>query len=704
MKKYILLFVFFIILLSSSLYAVEKGLEKDKELWNFDSADIETVVKRVSEETGKNFVLDPRVQGKVTIISQHALNPKEVYEVFLSVLRILGFKAIDADNVIKIIPQEGANNDNGSVTNKISRNNDEQIIKVISLKYVSATEMLAMVREMIPRTSHMFALTATNSIIIADTQSNILKIEKIVQQIDTNVSQTVEVISLHHASASDVVTTLTNLLRDKGGSKTSPIAFAPDDRTNSILVSGGSKELRRYTASVIRKLDSKSNNNANSEVIYLQYVQARDIAPIVAAYLEEALRTSDEAKTQKEGKETAASAIATASSAPPTIGFNPNHLRALQENSITGGAQGTLFADNEKQAQSGIVNRFVQWEQSTNAIIVKAPPTIMRALKSVIAKLDIKRPQVLIEVIIAEVNLDRVEEFGVEWNASPDASVKFATRFFPQTGIIGSLNGALPSSLALGGMTVGVFRHGDLRAIAKLLSTNASANLLSTPTLVTLDNQTALIKVGEKVPFAIGQTNNQDTNGNPFTSYDREEVGLSLTIKPQIVNNGEIRLQIENILSNVIPDSANIGTGGNPRTSERTVVTNVLVQDGKILVLGGLIQDAWQEVKSQVPFLGSVPGVGELFKRTNKQLVKKNLMIFLRPTIICDDIKGVRLSTSKYDQTRLAELESYDVLHHPFIDEPVTAPVLAEEDYYPREAPLNPMNQIEVVLPPPFQN
>ncbi len=700
--------VFVLILFSHCVFAVEKN----KEIWNFENADIQTVVKRVSEATGKNFILDPRVQGQVTIISQHPLTPDEIYQTFLSVLRVHGFQAIESNNVVKIIPQDSANNDTGNVVTKVGNNSDQQIVKVIPLKFVSPMEMVTSIREMIPRTSHIVALNATNHILIADTQSNILKVEKIIHQVDTPQSQMVDIIPVRHASAPELVTTLTALLRDKGVAKTSPVSLGADERTNNLLVSGGTQEVREYIRLVVNKLDSPSDNNADSEVIYLKYVQASNIAPIVAAYLEESLHSNKEEKVRAAGKDSQAStAIATATASNPTQGGGfPNHLRALKENSDTGGQQGSLFTDNENKPQSGIINRFVQWEETTNSIIVKAPPTIMRSIKSIVAKLDIRRPQVIIEVVIAEVSLDRLEEYGVEWDVSPNASIKFGTRFpglntnvdGTSGGIVGGLAGGVVQELGAG-LTVGIFRHGSLRALVKMLASDASANVLSTPTLVTLDNQTALIKVGQKVPFAIGQTNNQNTGGNPFTSFDREEVGLSLTIKPQIINNQEIKLQIENILSNIIPNSANNNSGGNPTTSERTIVTNVLVNEGKILVLGGLIQDEWRDIKSQVPFLGRIPWIGNLFKSESKELVKKNLMIFLRPKIIHDDVKGVRISTSKYEQTRRAQLDSYDVLDQYFVDEPITPEPLSEDDYYPKAKPKSKQVAMDVILPSPFE-
>lgn len=689
------------LLLASSVFALQA--QEDKLLWNFDNADIQTVIKQVAEQTGKNFIIDPRVQGKVTVISQQPLNPDGAYEVLLSVLRVHGFEAVETEDAIKIIPQDSANNDAGDVVTRNIRDNDQQVIRIFPLKFLPSTEVVPSIKQLIPRTSNVVAIESTNQLIVSDTASNILKVEKVLKQLDNNQSQMVRMIHLNHASADEVVSILVPLLRERTGSRSIPIFFAADTRTNSILVSGGSPEQREYIEGVIHQLDAPSASNANSEVIYLKYVDASSIAPIIAAFLEEALQTSKEEEVRSVVKEKTTQSTMSASSAETSTSssFPAAHLQALRNYQETEGRQGALFEENEKKPQSGIVNRFVQWEESVNALIVKAPPAIMPAIKSIIAKLDIRRPQVIIEVVIAEINLDRLEEYGVEWDVSPNASIKYGTRFFTNNGIVGGFAGGAVSQLGEG-LSVGVFRHGNLRALIRMLATDTSANILSTPTLVTLDNKTALIKVGEKVPFAVGQTNNDNTGGNPFTSFDREEVGLSLTIKPQIINRHEIKLQIENILSNIVANSANANTGGNPTTSERTIITNVLVNEGKILVLGGLIQDSWQEVKTKVPFIGSIPFAGELFKRNKKELVKKNLMIFLRPKIIHDDTRGIRISTSKYEQMRNAELESYDVLNHPLVNEPVTLDPLAKNDYY-KGKPYPEYERTEVILPPPFE-
>lgn len=694
---------------------VLSSAEKRPQLWNFENADIQTIIKRVAEETGKNFIIDPRVQAKVTVISQHALNSDEIYQLLLSILRVHGFQALESDQAVKIIPIDSLNNDKGIFSQKNILNTDQPIIKVFNLKFLHSQDALPALKQLLPGNSQALIIPGSNYIIVADTSSNILKIETLLKKIDTEKNQEINIISVKHASASDLANNLNILLKQKNPNKTNPVSIIADERTNHIVMTGGTEAIRKYVVQIITQLDSPADNNYNSEVVYLKYIEARNIAPIVSTFIEDAIKTNSDATVREEANTTpglSASSVANfnTNSSSNQNQSNANHLRSLQNNKTTGGAQGSLFSDNENKSQSGVINRYVQWEESSNALIIKAPPSIMRAIKNIIDKLDIRRPQVMIEVVIAEVNLNRLQELGVEWNGSQKASIKTANRLLNTTskGLIGGFTNGVVDQLGLG-LSVGIFRHGDLRALIKLLASDSSTNILSTPTLVTLDNQTALIKVGEKVPFAIGQTDNSSTNGTPFTSFDREEVGLSLTIKPQITHSGEVKMQIENILSNIVAGSAQANTSGNPTTTERTVVTNVLVHDGKILVLGGLIQDAWQKTQNKVPLLGDLPLVGALFRSDNKTLVKKNLMIFIRPKIIHIDEQGRELSTNKYNHMRIDQLESLNALENPFIDEQITAAPLGQHEYTQQKynKPMNQADGVMVIpnleLPPPYE-
>lgn len=682
------------------------GVANENAYWNFNQVNIRTLIQTVAEETGKNFVVDPRVQGDVTVISYKPLNKKEAYQVFLSILHVHGFNAVPSGKVIKIVPLNKSKTE-GTPSFRFAEGLDQVAIKVLPLKNVSATEILNSLKPLVPKTSHIFAYGETNHIIVADTISNIKRLEAILQTLDQAPEEYVDVINVEFASALDIIETLKEFITNKRNDP-NPIRFAADERTNSILLSGGTTGNRVTLKELIRKLDSHTNNNYNSEVVYLKYVKARNIAPIIGTFLSDAIKSSEEQKYRKDA-DTESTRRDTQAPIAPSAQAPLNHLRGLRDFEDTEGVQGQLFGQNENQPQSGVINRFVQWEELTNSLIIKAPPTLMRAVKNIITKLDIRRPQVLIDVIIAELTMDRSAELGVEWNPSQNASVKFGTRFPDATnaanGIVGNFLGGAVDTLG-SGLSVGIFRHGSIRTLIRALSADSSANILSTPTLVTLDNQTALIKVGEKVPFAIGQTNNDDIGGNPFTSFDREEVGLSLTIRPQITRSGAVKLEIENILSNIKDNSNNPQAGGNPTTTERTIVTNVVVDNNKILVLGGLIQDDWQDVRTGVPILDSIPYVKKLFSKQRKQLMKKNLVIFLRPVIMDDELKNIEVSNKRYEDLRKKQLLNYHNLDRPFIDEPITAKPLSKAEHYPsylepKEGDSNPAPGL--VLPPPFE-
>lgn len=672
-----------------------------EQTWNFENVEIETIINKISEQTGKNFVVDPRVQGKVTLISHKPINADEAYEVFLSILQVYGFSAVESGQVIKIMPRNEALQSNTPFVQRTPQT-DALVTKVIPLSYISAQELYPTLKPLIPNTSYMTANVSSNHLIITDIASNVEKIEKIVRQMDRSSSNSLTNIPVHHASAVALAETLNNMIQQKRGAQSLPIAVGADERTNTLLLAGGSRDLHDYIRDVVSQLDIRSDTTTNSEVIYLRYLQASDAALIVANFIEEALKSSKEQVLHKEIEETGQATTTTMTTAPITgpkgnydNGFINKHLQALKNYGVNEGAQGSLYQENENAPKSGVINRFVQWEETTNAIIVKAPPELMRSVKNIIAKLDIKRPQILIEVIIAEVNLDRLQDFGVEWQAG-GGDVQVGTRFFGALngGIVGGFNNTASVPLLGSGLSVGIFRHGTIQALLRALSTDTTANIVSTPTLVTLDNQIAMIKVGQKVPFAIGQTNNENVGGNPFTSYDREEVGLSLTIRPQITEPDELKLEIESILSNIVPGSANPDTGNNPTTSERTLVTNVMVQDSRILVLGGLTQDTWQKTRSKLPFLGNVPLLRFFAGRENKELVKTNLMIFLKPTILYDQCRTAMVTSSKYNRMRLQEYMFNDALERPFPDEP---PMLKNE--FSKGPDVDP----QVVLPLPFE-
>jgi len=676
------------------------SLESDSIIWNFNDVDIQTLIKNTSEITGKNFVVDPRVQGKITVISQNPIAKDQIYPVFVSILNVHGFSAVSAGQVVKILPIERAI-ENSNMTSTAA-NLDNLVVKVFKLKFVQASNILVSLKPLLSETSTIVAGVSPNYLIIADKEGNVERLEKIIDQLDVLKENEVDILHVKYSSASDLSNTLTTLL-SKSKDKISSTTFAADARTNAILVSGGTPETRNYLKQIIRQLDLPTDNNSNSEVIYLKYIEASKIAPIIGTFLADAMQSSDkESERRTTHQDTPFNNSNQSQGSNQKSLFSSKHLSSLRDYESNQGNQGSLFNDNENAEKSGAINQYVQWEGSSNALILKAPPNLMQAVRSIINKLDISRPQILIEVIIAEIGMNRSKEISTEWNPTPDGDVKFGTRFPTGTSAANNIVGGFsPGTVeTLGsGLSLGVFQSGNLKALIKMLQSDASANILSTPTLVTLDNQAALIKVGEKVPFAIGTTNNDNVGGNPFTSFDREEVGLSLTIKPQITHAGGIKLQIENILSNIVPNTATTNSGNNPTTSERTIITNVMVNDGKILVLGGLIQDSWQKTLSKVPFLGDLPLVGFFFRTHKNELVKKNLIIFLRPTIMKEESD---LSASKYNKIRTDFIESHHAFDRKFIEEPVNLMPLQEKKKSNTALSSNNQDIGHVLLPAPF--
>lgn len=689
-----------------------------ERMWNLNNADIRTLVQQVSKETGKNFVIDPRVQAKVTMISAHPLSPDELYQTFLGVLQIYGFSAVEEGKIVKIIPIADARFSSTKFAYSNQKTAGEEFVtKVIHADTIPARDIEATLKSMVGRNSYVSVYQPTNDIIISDSASNIARIEKMLRQIDRPSQSGTQMIRLKYASAAEVARTLQDLEGNRPEYKANPVSIAVDERTNSLLISGG--ESRRVQInSIIARLDIQTDSNNNTQVIYLKFIRAQDIAPIIASLIQNYIAQDvSEAKELQAGGQGGSPSGGGGVSQPRTDLVNraqttiPSDTSSLYRSRSTGssstGMQGgastsgtgsssltsrfdqnknfTLPDDNRQR--SGSASNAVQWEETTNSIIVKAPPALMRTIYSIISKLDIRRPQVLVEAIVAEVSMDRAQELGVEWNTG--GSVPFGTRFPSESNLTTYGSSALrtgePSSIG-SGITIGFFKGTNLRAIVRALAGDSTTNILATPNIVTLDNEIATIKVGQLVPFAIAQTNNQNTGGNPLTSFDREEVGLSLTIRPQITNSGAIRMYIEHILSSIVAGSAASNAGGNPTTTERVISTNVLVDHTQILVLGGLIQKQWTDTVNKVPVMGDLPLVGELFRSRHKELVKTNLMIFLKPVILRDASESFSISNEKYSSIRGEQLDTDRVSDRPFRNESPVADNL--------DAPK--------LLPPPF--
>ncbi|MCC8987976.1 MAG: type II secretion system secretin GspD [Candidatus Contendobacter sp.] len=615
---------------------------------NLKDADINALVESMSVLTGKNFIVDPRVKGKVTIISAKAMDEKELYEVFLAVLGVHGFAAIPGDNVTKIVPAAGAKQESVPTVELRSRVEADQIVtRIIQVQNVSAAQIVPILRPLIPPQGHLAAYTPTNVLIISDTAGNVERIAAIIARIDLASNEEVEIVALRHASATEIVRVLTALEQGKGrgdpaaATGTTPRMVA-DERSNSILLSGD-KATRLRLRALITHLDTPVDSGGNTQVIYLRYAKAKDLMTVLQG-VSKSLSSE------------------TARNAPMPAG---------QPGAPPGGSS---------SGGSSLVD--IQADESTNALVITAPSDLIRSLRSVIAQLDVRRAQVLVEAVIAEISAEKTAELGVQWVAYGNSVIGFTN--------LGSGNASLANIVSLAAqvdagsttlpaadrvpqglhMAVGDF-SGDNQfgALISALAKDADTNVLSTPTVVTLDNEEAEIIVGQNVPFVTGNyttstgSSAASSVGNPFQTIQRDDVGIKLKVKPQINEGNAVKLEIAQEVSSVVP-SANAATQG-PTTNKRSIKTKVLVEDGQVLVLGGLIDENLNENAQKVPFLGDIPLLGNLFRYRGTTKLKRNLMVFLHPVILRDSAQGALHTNDKYSYIRdqqLAARERADYL------------------------------------------
>ena len=587
----------------------------DQITLNLKEADIRALISTVSKFTGKNFVVDPRVKAKVTVVSAKTMSEDEVYEVFLSILQVHGYAAVPVGNVIKIVPEVNAKQ--GPVPLDNNEKGDALVTRVITLDHVPAAQLVPILRPLVPQQGHLAAYNPTNTLIITDHAANIRRLSEIIRGIDKPESDELEIIPLKHASATELVRILNSLHSASGGGAKTPetkqVTLAADDRTNSILMSG-ERAVRLKLRATIAHLDTPLENEAgNTQVIYLKYAKAEDIVKILTG-----VQKSQEKSASKDAKK----------AAPAT--------RAEVD---------------------------IQADEATNAVIITAGPDVVRRMKSIIRQLDIRRAQVLIESIIAEITNDKAKELGAQFaiagRSNDGTSVPIGVSNFSTLGSIVGLFGDNPASSIGDGITIGVGKDEGTRfaLLLKALNSSSATNILSTPSIVTLDNQEAEIVVGQNVPFVTGSytnTGSSDGSTNPFQTIERKDVGITLKVTPQINEGSTIKLDIDQEISNVAESAA----ATDLITNKRTLKTSVLVEDGEILVLGGLIDDTMRDREDKVPLLGDIPILGALFRSNSTTKTKQNLMIFMRPQIMRDRADAVYHTNEKYNYLRAQQIQA----------------------------------------------
>ncbi len=600
---------------------------------NLKETDIQELIKFVAEATGTTIVVDPAVKGKVKVVSSKPVSKDELYDLFLSILDVHGYTAVRSGGVVRVIQSKDARSSAVSVSDADSdRGNDEYVTEVIRLDNISAAKLIPVLRPLVPQQAHMAAYAPSNAIIISDVSANIDRIRGIIQRMDRSAVQETDIVKLRYAVAEDVVRMLDQLSKSEakqsGGNEPEMLLVA-DSRTNSVLVNGDELERARI-GRLIEHLDTPLQQSGNVKVIYLEYAQASEIADVLTRVMQNISRLD----TAEGGKPARASS----------------------------GNTSTIEAD-----------------EGTNSLIITADADEMAALEAVIQRLDIRRAQVLVEAIIVEMELIDGQDLGLQWlfanqsgfygsninNSDTNRARNIADAVFPPDdgGDVAPANddefdltdlaGALASTpgLSLGWGTI----DDDLSmtVILNALKEQTNANILSTPSLLTLDNQEAYITVGQNVPFVTGSFTNTGAGGdgaqNPFQTIERENVGITLTVTPQINEGDSVVLDIEQEVSSLTGLSV---IASDLITNERKVATRVLAANNRIVVLGGLIKDDVQDAQQKVPILGDIPFLGRLFRTDAVQVTKTNLMIFIRPTIIRDDRDLEGASAEKYRYIR----------------------------------------------------
>ncbi|MCP1726722.1 general secretion pathway protein D [Natronospira proteinivora] len=593
---------------------------------NYKEADIREVANSISEVTGRNFIVDPRVKGRITVTSSRAIPPEAVYDTFLSILQVHGFAAMESGNTVKIVPSSDARQmPGGELSLSDGEFSDEIETRVIELEHVPAAQLVPILRPLVPQHSHLAAVNVSNMIVIADRRANIERVRQLINRIDRAKDDEIEVIRLEHASANEVVRVLSSMERRDRGDGSAPLSLVADERSNSVLLGGASSDRLRMRA-LISHLDTPMEEGGNSKVHYLHYSDATTMADVLRSHVEDGASERDEDRV-------------------------------------------SIVAD-----------------EGTNSLVLTAPPRQMREITSVIEKLDIRRAQVLVEAIIVEVSEDRTGELGVTWAAmDEDGSNPFGLTRFPQSGAdIGTIGGAAAagaSEQALQSMGDGlVFGLGrtragglDFAALFRALAGDSKTNILSTPTLLTMDNEEAEITVGQQVPFLTGSYSNVGGGGqrgdqrdgqqpgggagmvNPFQTIQREDVGITLKITPRINEGDAVFLDIEQEVSSI---AGGVSGAADLITNRRAINTRVIVEDGEVIVLGGLIDEQLREQEQRVPILGSIPVLGNLFKSTSTDSEKRNLMVFLKPMILRGPDDARHYTEAKY--TRMRDLQEGD--------------------------------------------
>ncbi len=637
--------------LALALPAAAQKAEEEKVTLNFVNADIQSVIKTVGQHTGKNFILDPRVQGTVNIVSDKPVSKDMLYNILLSALRVQGFAAVEGDGIVKIVPESEAKT-SASPTGEAALRvpGDRVVTQVFLLQNESAVQLVPVLRPLVTANNYIAAYPNNNAIVITDYAENVRRIERIIRSIDLPSGADVQIIRLQNASAIDIAQMLQRVVPETTAPANAPgsqpkAAVAVDTRTNSLVVRADSPTLMARIKTLALGLDIPGASSGNIYVVFLRNAEAVRIADTLRGLLS----GTEISRTQTTTTPTGSSATQT----------------------TTASASG-ISASAPGAASSAAPSSIIQAYPPTNSIIITAPEPVYRSLRTVIDNLDQRRAQVYVEALIVEVTTGRSQEFGVQWQGARDiggGQTLFGGTNF-NTGITGGLGtniigaaGNFPGSLGQGlnlGIIEGTLKIPgtnievlNLQVLARALEGTSGANVLSTPNVLTLDNEEAKITVGQNVPFLTGsyQTPSQGSSANPFQTIERKDIGIQLRVTPQVSEAGAVKLKIFQEVSSVTRDRVLV-QAADIITNKRSLESTVLVDQGQIVVLGGLIQDDQQAQVDKIPLLGDIPWIGSLFKYESRNRKRTNLMVFLRPVVLKDEKAAASLTADRYDYIR----------------------------------------------------
>lgn len=621
--------------------------DQDQISLNFPGAEVNAVISALARFTGRNFVVDPRVKGQLSLISEVPVSAETAYSMLLSALRMQGFAVVEVGGVSRVVPEADAKTQGGpvAVTGESIARPGELITRVFALRYESAENLVPVLRPMIAPNNSITAYAGSNTLVITDYSDNLERIASVIAGVDLPTAFNTNVIPIEYGVALDVAAIATQLLDAQARDQNERVTVVADPRSNTVLVSARSPERLEFANSLIERIDSPKMHAGNLHVVNLRNAQATNMAEVLRGALSGAGGSNVPENASLAGG-----------------GSSTSRAQAQGVRSTTGRSAEPLGAITSFSAGGATV----QADPATNTLLITAPDPLYRSLREVIDLLDQRRAQVLIEGLIVEVNVENVAEFGVQWMVGGGDIDSGKSSFIGGTNLSGSgfsSTGTTTIDVLAQGLNLGVVDGTvdflgkqilNLGVLARALHKQSGSNVLSTPNLMTMDNEEASIIVGRTVPFVTGRyTTSGDGTSNPFQTVEREDVGLTLRVRPQISEGGTVKLSLYQEVSSIDPSAS--ASSMSLVTRKRALETNVLVDDGQIIVLGGLLEDSRDTITAEVPYLGKIPILGRLFRYDIDNRVRTNLMVFLRPHIVRSTEDAASLTLDRYSYMRTSQ-------------------------------------------------